>query len=83
MEALLTEVPLPAIAVGGNLDIGGNVDVYGTKGTVHANGDLDIGGGAASVAVPVTASGTYTGSPPPAAAGLRNSPCRKSLRATG
>lgn len=50
----------PAILVNGGLDIGGNITVAGLAGSVHANGDLTIGGNSASVSKNATASGDYT-----------------------
>jgi len=47
----------PAILVNGNLDISGNVKVHGSKGNVHANGDI-TGGGSLDITGDVTATGT-------------------------
>ncbi len=81
LEALITPITLPAVVSDGDLGIVGDVDILGTDGSVHSNGGLTISGGAASVAgrrrrrVRIPAA-------PPAPAGLLQSPCSQSLRAT-
>jgi len=47
----------PAVLVNGNLDISGNIKVLGTRGNVHANGDI-TGGGSEDISGDVTATGT-------------------------
>lgn len=47
----------PAVLVNGNLDMGGNVKVLGTRGNVHANGDV-TGGGSVEISGDLTATGS-------------------------
>jgi len=47
----------PAILVNGDLDMSGNIKVLGTKGNVHANGDV-TGGGSEEVSGDITATGS-------------------------
>lgn len=56
-ETILTNA---ALLVDGSLTISGNPTIQGTHGSVHANTDLTINGGATYVAQNATASGTFT-----------------------
>ena len=64
LEAMISQLEMGAVVVGGDLTISGSVSVEGTSGSVHSNGDLLINGGAATMSGTVTAAGTYTGSQP-------------------
>ena len=64
LEAMIGQLEMGAIVVGGDLTISGNVSVDGSSGGVHANGDLSINGGAATMSGTVTAAGSYSGSQP-------------------
>ena len=64
LEAMIGQLELGAVVVGGDLTISGNVSIEGTSGSVHSNGDLEIKGGSATMSGTVTASGSYTGSQP-------------------
>ncbi len=68
LEAHLSPVALPAIVSNGDLGISGNPAVAGTKGSVHANKNLDISG-SPSVSQDATASLNYTQSGSPTVAG--------------
>ena len=59
---------MPALMVGGSVDISGNPTFTGSQGGVHANGDLDISGNA-NIAENATAGGTYTESGNPTIGG--------------
>jgi hypothetical protein len=59
LEQMLTPIAMPAILVNGDLLLGGNAEIIGTQGSVHANGNLQIGSGV-TVAQNATASGTIT-----------------------
>jgi len=52
--------PANAVLSNGPLTIGGNAAVQGELGNVHANGDIDVVGGALSVSGTLTATGTVT-----------------------
>ena len=65
-------VNLPAIAVGGDLDISGNPTITGTQGGVHANDDLDISGNP-NIAQDATATDSYSVSGSPTIGGLSGS----------
>ena len=60
---------LPAVVVGGTLDISGNPTITGTRGGVHANDDLDITG-SPDIAQDATAGGAYTESGNPTIGGI-------------
>jgi hypothetical protein len=55
-----TYTPANAVLSNGTLTIGGNAAVNGALGNVHANGDIDVVGGALSVSGSLTATGTVT-----------------------
>src|SRR5688500_18530690 len=63
---LTTIIPIPgstvnpAILVDGNVDVGGNIHLLGLHGSIHANGNLTLGGNAMDIEGDATASGTYT-----------------------
>ena len=59
---------VPALVLGGSLDISANATFTGSQGGVHANGDLDISGNP-TIAENATAGGTYTESGTPAIGG--------------
>ena len=60
---------LPALAVGGDLEISGNPTIIGGLGGVHATGDLDISGNP-NIAGDATAEGIYTESGNPTIGGI-------------
>ena len=60
---------LPALSVGGDLEISGNPTITRTQGGVHANGGLDISG-SPGIAQDATASGSYTVSGSPTIGGI-------------
>lgn len=64
LEALIAPLEMGAVVVNGDFDVSGNVTIDGAEGSIHANGDLVISGGAAAVAGTTTASGSYTGDIP-------------------
>lgn len=53
----------PAVIVDGSLQISGNPTIAGDFGSVHANGDLAISGGSASISQNATASGNFSANP--------------------
>lgn len=55
----------PAILVNGDLNIGGNTRVLGTRGNVHANGDV-AGGGSEEISGDLTATGSVADALDPA-----------------
>ena len=59
---------MPALVVGGSLDISANATFTGSQGGVHANGDLDISGDP-NIAGNATAGGAYTESGSPTIGG--------------
>ena len=61
-------VVMPALMVGGSVDISGNATFTGSQGGVHANGDLDISGNP-NIAGDALAAGTYTESGNPTIGG--------------
>ena len=60
---------MPALVVGGSLDISANATFTGSQGGLHANGDLDISGDP-TIAENATAGGTYTESGNPTIGGI-------------
>ena len=60
---------MPALVLGGSLDISANATFTGSQGGVHANGDLDISGNP-TIAENATAGGTYTESGNPTIGGI-------------
>ena len=68
LEAHLSPVALPAIVSNGDLGISGNPTVAGTKGSVHANKNLDISG-SPSISQDATASLSYIQGGSPTVAG--------------
>ena len=71
LEAIIgnSATTLPALLMGGDLDIIGNVTFTGSQGGLHANGDLDISGNP-TIAGNATAGGTYTESGNPTIGGI-------------
>jgi hypothetical protein len=63
LEAILAPYEYGALVTEGDLELSGSVTITGTGASVHSNGDLDVGGAAASLGS-ITASGSYTGSFP-------------------
>ena len=61
-------VVVPALMVGGSVDISGNATFTGSQGGVHANGDLDISGNP-NIAGDALAAGSYTESGNPTIGG--------------
>ena len=60
---------MPALVLGGSLDISAKATFTGSQGGVHANGDLDISGNP-TIAENATAGGTYTESGNPTIGGI-------------
>ena len=60
---------MPALVLGGSLDISANATFTGSQGGLHANGDLDISGNP-TIAENATAGGTYTESGNPTIGGI-------------
>ena len=60
---------MPALVVGGSLDISANARFTGSHGGLHANGDLEISGNP-TIAENATAGGTYTESGNPTIGGI-------------
>ena len=63
IDAMITQVVLPAFAAEGNVTIGGNNSIVGKCGALHANGNvvLPVGGNKPVISGTITASGTATG----------------------
>ena len=61
-------IVMPALMVGGSVDISGNSTFTGSQGGVHANGDLDVSG-SPNIAENAMAGGTYTESGSPTIGG--------------
>ena len=68
LEALIVPADAPAIVANGTLTVQGNPDIVGTNGSVHANGDLNLGG-SATVSENATAAGDYNESGNPTIGG--------------
>ena len=60
LEQMLTPIKMPALLVDGDVLVGGSVQIVGSQGSVHANGDLTIGGTGVTIAESATATGTVT-----------------------
>ena len=77
-----TAAAMPALVVGGSVDISGNATFTGSQGGVHANGDLDISGNP-NIAGDALAAGSYTESGNPTIGGISGgAPARPGSRWT-